>query len=605
MIKVVNAGPGLLMLLVLGSCAITPARQCPSGTQDLPDCPPLNAIQDDFIDELYEYRAWVPPEELTLDPIELGKRAEIPIQSALTKLLGPTSEGGLNSLAAKLWMIENAEHTIDAIYYIFKRDLVGQAVLGALCEAVQRGVDVRLIVDSTGSIHADHLELKGLASCAKNAGFMRNADGQLTTRKARAQVLIFNALSNIIGPLNRRSHDKLLIKDGMFPDKAFAMTGGRNISLSYYGFAEDGSPNPDTYLDAEILLRPGDDQQDPTVTEVSDVYYSILFFFEHNRLLETLSSSRAQDLYTMQRRKARNGLRTLRRLPLVRQHLDDMDRFMHEGFNDSTVRLAHELANLTNTNVVTNALANMQSNPNSIMFLLDLYGGIDVSVARYVSPYLFVAEYFDKDGNLILDEAKEIHDWLEENPNSRLEIITNSVLSSDNVPAQAIIDMDTAPRLFLTDELRASWLATDETSPEMKALASSREWQALINHPRLSMYQTGKLDAVLLGGDVHYGKLHAKFIVEDDSGFIGTSNFDYRSRLYNNEMGFFFEDEALARELNEWFDMLKSSSYRWGTPEWLELRRQVAATGGLKGIATANQRPLFKTLRAMGMDWLF
>jgi phosphatidylserine/phosphatidylglycerophosphate/cardiolipin synthase-like enzyme len=119
------------------------------------------------------------------------------------------------------------------------------------------------------------------------------------------------------------------------------------------------------------------------------------------------------------------------------------------------------------------------------------------------------------------------------------------------------------------------------------------------------MYQTGKLDAVLLGGDVHYGKLHAKFIVEDDSGFIGTSNFDYRSRLYNNEMGFFFEDEALARELNEWFDMLKSSSYRWGTPEWLELRRQVAATGGLKGIATANQRPLFKTLRAMGMDWLF
>lgn len=603
--KVVNTTLGLLMMVALGSCALTPVRQCPSGTQDLPDCPPLNAIQDDFIDELYEYRTWVPPDQLTLDPIELGKRAEIPIQSALTKLLGPTSEGGLNSLAAKLWMIENAEHTIDAIYYIFKRDLVGQAVLGALCQAVQRGVDVRLIVDSTGSIHPDHLELKGLASCADKAGFMRNADGQLTTRKARAQVMIFNALSNIIGPLNRRSHDKLLIKDGMFPDKAFAMTGGRNISLSYYGFAEDGSPNPDTYLDAEILLRPGVAEHDLTVTEVSDLYYSILFFFEHNRLLRPLSTTRAQDLYAMQRRKARNGLRTLQRLPLVRQHLEDMNRYMREGFHDSTVRLAHELANLTNTNVVTNALENMQNNPNSIMFLLDLYGGIDVKVARYVSPYLFVAEYFDKDGNVILDEAREIHDWLEANPSSRLEIITNSVLSSDNAPAQAIIDMDTAPRLFLSDELHASWLAADESSPEMNALASSKEWQALISHPRLSLYQTGKLDAVLLGGEVHYGKLHAKFIVEDDSGFVGTSNFDYRSRLYNNEMGFFFEDEGLASELNEWFDMLKASSYRWGTPEWLELRRQVAATGGLKGIATANQRPLFKTLRATGMDWLF
>ena len=33
------------------------------------------------------------------------------------------------------------------------------------------------------------------------------------------------------------------------------MTGGRNMSMSYYGITEDGSPNPDTYMDAEILLR--------------------------------------------------------------------------------------------------------------------------------------------------------------------------------------------------------------------------------------------------------------------------------------------------------------------------------------------------------------
>ena len=51
----------------------------------------------------------------------------------------------LKSLAAKLWMIENAEYTVDVMYYIFKRDTVGYAVLGALCNAVKRGVDVRIM----------------------------------------------------------------------------------------------------------------------------------------------------------------------------------------------------------------------------------------------------------------------------------------------------------------------------------------------------------------------------------------------------------------------------------------------------------------------------
>jgi phosphatidylserine/phosphatidylglycerophosphate/cardiolipin synthase-like enzyme len=63
-------------------------------------------------------------------------QAEIPIQGAQAKLLGPSQEDGLRSLAAKIWMIDHAEHTIDATYYIFSRDRVGRAMLGALCNAV-------------------------------------------------------------------------------------------------------------------------------------------------------------------------------------------------------------------------------------------------------------------------------------------------------------------------------------------------------------------------------------------------------------------------------------------------------------------------------------
>ena len=38
------------------------------------------------------------------------------------------------------------------VYYIFADDLVGLAILGALCDAVQRGVDIRIMVDSLGSV---------------------------------------------------------------------------------------------------------------------------------------------------------------------------------------------------------------------------------------------------------------------------------------------------------------------------------------------------------------------------------------------------------------------------------------------------------------------
>ena len=98
----------LSLLLFLGACAsISKQEPCLPGTQDLPSCPPLGAVDDPFINELYEHRTWAPGHELDFDPIELGKKADIPIQPALTKLLGPTAHAAIDSLAAKIWMIES------------------------------------------------------------------------------------------------------------------------------------------------------------------------------------------------------------------------------------------------------------------------------------------------------------------------------------------------------------------------------------------------------------------------------------------------------------------------------------------------------------------
>ena len=184
-----------LVLLQAGCATVANEPLCPAGTQSLPDCPPLEAVVDKDIEHIYSYRTWKSPKELGEDPIAFGMNADIPIQGARGKILGPDNEGAIDSLAVKLWMIENAGHTIDFGYYIFTPDIVGYAMIGAMCDAVKRGVDVRVMVDSLGSMKASRTTFAALKTCENQAGFMRNEAGQLTTRKARVQVMIFNAVT--------------------------------------------------------------------------------------------------------------------------------------------------------------------------------------------------------------------------------------------------------------------------------------------------------------------------------------------------------------------------------------------------------------------------
>ena len=606
----------LILAILLHACASVPERSCPPGTQDKPACPPADAVEDKTVDDIYEIRTWVPPSKLTIDPIKLGEEAQIPNNIASAKIIGPSHEHAMDSLATKIWLIENAQHTVDVTYYIFKPDLVGYAVLGALCNAVKRGVDVRIMVDSLGSFNLGHSELKAVETCAVDAGFIRNAEGKLTTKKARVQVVIFNAITKF--QFNRRSHDKLLIVDGSFSDKAAVMTGGRNISLDYYGINADGSADLDAFRDLEILLRPGEKSsaEEYSIGRVSEIYYSLLFLHKGNRRIlpfeadDEFDEGIYDDRYIVHRNKAQQSLATLKAFPEIKQRFDDMPRYMSTDFHETKVRLSHQLSNLTNKDVTTNVVENLERNPNSIMYLISKVlkdakaQGVSSGALRIVSPYLFSGVYYDEDGELIHDGAVETLQWLSENPDMRIEIITNSVLTGDNIFTQAIIDMGMAPRFLLTPELQKVWLSSAEESEFNPEVVESEEWQRLINHPQLFMYQTGGVDSVIMGGDVNYGKLHAKFIFGNEGGFVGTSNFDYRSNLYNNELGYFFEGDAVRDELSEVFEQLKATSYRWGTPEWLEMRRKVMESDSSKASPARKQRGIYKTVRALGLEYL-
>ncbi len=606
----------VIIAVFLNACASIPGQQCPAGTQKLPDCPPAEAVDDEKINAIYELRTWVPPSKLTIGSVKFGEEAEIPINSADAKIIGPRHDEALDSLATKIWLIENAEHTVDVTYYIFNNDLVGYAMLGALCNAVKRGVDVRIMVDSLGSMRPLHHDLRAVETCAEDAGFMRNADGKLTTKKARAQVVIFNAVSKL--QFNRRSHDKLLVVDGFFPERAAVITGGRNVSQDYYGINADGTEDLDAFRDLEILLKPGDysDDEEYTVGKVSEIYNTLLFLHKGNKRIPPLeaddefSEGEYDDIYIYHRKKGQESLATLKAFPEIKQRLDNMERYLTEDFHESRVRLSHQLGNLTSKKVTTNVEENLESNPNSILYLIAKM--VEDAKARevssgslqIVSPYLFSGQYYDEEGELIYDGAQETLAWLSENPDMKIEVITNSVMTSDNFFTQAIIDMDMAPRFLLTPELQKAWLSGLEKGEFNPAVVESEEWQRLINHPQVYIYETGRVDAVILGGDTHYGKLHAKFIYGNTGSFVGTSNFDYRSDLYNNELGFFILSEGVRQQLDNVFEYLKSTSYRWGTPEWLEMRRKVMESDSSKAGPARKQRGIFKTVRGLGLEYL-
>jgi hypothetical protein len=463
------------------------------------------------------------------------------------------------------------------------------------------------MIDSIGSSGLGRKYLKALESCALNGGFMRNEAGELTIYKARVQPVLFNAASKIFVNHNRRSHDKLLVIDGWFPEKTSVMTGGRNISLAYYGILPDGTHNPDTYRDAEILLRGGasvgEDRE--TVGSVSEIYYTLLFLFKNNKRLEMTGMSNPETAYADERQLIRDNLAELKALPRLKEYLDQMEEYFAGGFHDADVRLAHELANLTDKKVVSNAVENADLNPNSIMAILASVRDDSYASTVVVSPYMFAALYKDKDKNVVLDDAENMLQWLDDNPESTISLVTNSVLTSDNFFTQAVIDMDLAPRLLLSKELQEAWLEKPDKGELNPELVESDDWVRMINHPRLFIYETGKIDDIRFGGNYDHSKLHAKYLLSDDVGFVGTTNFDYRSRLYNNEMGFFFESEGLAEDVRANTDYLLSISYRWGSPEWLEMRKQIMAGDDSKASMTRKQRGLYKTLKNTGLQWVF
>ena len=104
--------------------------------------------------------------------------------------------------------IDNAEHSIGFEAYIFKFDSIGKKFVEALGRAVDRNVEVRVLVDGVGQVYSWPSIIKGLRSFnIPSARFM------------------YSLWPWQMPYLNLRNHQKILVVDGKV-----GFTGGMNIS---------------------------------------------------------------------------------------------------------------------------------------------------------------------------------------------------------------------------------------------------------------------------------------------------------------------------------------------------------------------------------------
>jgi cardiolipin synthase len=174
-------------------------------------------------------------------------------EESVEKLLGglgiPAAKGGHQAelvasgeeaYARIAGLISSAQSRIHLTTFIFAKDSVAEALIGLLEKKAEEGVQVRVLLDSMGSLMARHASFKRL-------------------REKGGEVVFFNPVLHVpfFGRTNLRNHRKLLIVDSRR-----AIVGGMNIAQEYMG------PQPDPNRWTDLCLQ----MEGPGIQDMEDIF---------------------------------------------------------------------------------------------------------------------------------------------------------------------------------------------------------------------------------------------------------------------------------------------------------------------------------------------
>lgn len=542
---------------------------------------------------------------------------ELPIEDSI-KVIRNADEG----LLAKVMMIRNAKKSIDLTYFMFDQSEASKVLLHELKEAAQRGVKIRILYDPVGSKMGTHAPREGIPDDLMTLVSFKGRPivdefGKDTGKNAQIEVVQFNpsfkvsdifkkwfhAIRNLGVPAekrvtldkmawNNRIHDKILLTDAESPEDALLITGGRNVSDPYYHLNHSyDKAGTVPVMDIEVIIRGTSSYseegklQNPILDQFNRIYYARanihlrdIFMQMNEEILEKLEKDPALAEKTVREklRLARKELREMRaanRGVLGRKNSEEVtgkfeekfqkmndENYLSEGFENATINVLHEVHNLThNRNLFRPILAvTKKENPNSIRdHIFTEFAKAEKSI-DVVSPYFWLDD----------EEAKQLADWLKEDSTRKLRIISNSVLSTDNLISQTVVEN-----------------AFEKLQKTMKA---SGVWN------QVDLRMIGKEDHEFLtpNGKV-YGFLHGKVYITDKKNIVvSTSNLDPISRDINSEIGVSFkfknEEAKNLKEMLAFVEFVHSMSTKVGTPEFDRMMKNPNLQGKVRRMKAAK-----------------
>ena len=399
---------------------------------------------------------------------------------------------GVDGFLTRVQMIDAAERTLDLQYYIFRGDETGRLLTDALLRAADRGVRVRVLVDDGGTIDGDEqiiaVDPHPAVEIRVFNPFAYRGHGNLQ----RAIEFLFNS-----SRLDYRMHNKLLVVDN-----SLALIGGRNIGNQYFQL------DPESQLADDDVFAAG-----PIVSQLSatfDEYWNSGFAIPAAALgSRTPAATALADHRERERAGPRKELQTLQT-----DGIDYVKRIAtgepYAGMIAGRLPLVWAHAKVVCDSPDKKRVENGASRGRLMLRPV-------ADAAREVqSELLMVTPYF-----IPADEELQILKDLRQQK-VRVRILTNS--------------LESAP------ELSAHSGYVPYREPLLRDGVELYEVRSLLGNARGS----GQTAAISRYGTY---ALHAKLFVFDRQRlFVGSMNFDQRSKYLNTEVGLIIDSPELAAQ---------------------------------------------------------
>jgi putative cardiolipin synthase len=420
---------------------------------------------------------------------------------------------GVDGFLTRAQMINAAERTLDLQYFIFRGDETGRLITDALMRAADRGVRVRVLVDDGATVAGDEqiiaLDAHPNIEIRIFNPFVYRGHNALR----RTLEFMFNSRR-----LDYRMHNKLLVVDN-----AAALIGGRNVGNQYFQM------DPDSQFADDDVFAAG-----PIAVQLSatfDEYWSSRFAVPATQL----------------EHRQRSGKALTERRERASEHSERHMQTLKTDGVDYTARLASDEPY---AGIISGRLPLVWAPAQVVCDTPDKKGVERGHVGgRLMAEQVLLAARATQSELLMItpylvpapDELATVKDLRERK--IRVGILTNSLGSAPDLIAHS-------GYIKFRVALLKDGVELYEVRPLLGSIRGSGETKVVSRYG-------------------NYG-LHAKLIVFDRKRmFIGSMNFDRRSKSLNTEIGLIIDSPELAQETVTRFDRMVQPENVYA-PAWRE-----------------------------------